>query len=74
MFEFLSLKSDDDYINNILHESNPDKVTDEEFIVLEIQRFKASKRRKEMIDGEKYHEGNHDILKEKEPLLVKMEL
>ncbi|WP_392462343.1 phage portal protein [Streptococcus parasuis] len=69
MFEFLSLKSDDDYINNILHESNPDKVTDEEFIVLEIQRFKASKRRKEMIDGEKYHEGNHDILKRKRTII-----
>lgn len=69
MFEFLSLRSDDDHINNILHEGNPDKVTDEEFIVLEIQRFKASKRRKEMIDGEKYHEGNHDILRRQRTII-----
>ena len=63
MFEFLSLRSEDDMMSNIVHEGAAAKITDEQFIELEIKRFKYSKRRKEMIDGEKYHEGNHDILK-----------
>ena len=69
MFEFLSIKSDEDMISNIVHEGAAAKITDEQFIELEIKRFKASKRRKEMIDGEKYHEGNHDILKRKRTII-----
>ncbi|MBS5822416.1 MAG: phage portal protein [Clostridium argentinense] len=69
MFEFLSLRSDEDYINNITYEGANEKITDERFIELEIQRFKASKRRKEMIDGERYYEGNHDILKRKRTII-----
>lgn len=38
------------------------KLTDEQFIVKEIQRFKQSQRRKEMLDGERYFDGCHDIL------------
>lgn len=38
------------------------KLTDEQFIVKEINRFKQSQRRKEMLDGEKYFDGCHDIL------------
>ncbi|MEA4831581.1 MAG: phage portal protein [Oscillospiraceae bacterium] len=38
-------------------------MSDERFIELEIQRFKASRRRKEMFDGEKYFAGHHDITK-----------
>lgn len=69
MFEFLSLRSDEDMINNIVREGAADKITDEQFIELEIKRFKYSKRRKEMIDGEKYHEGNHDILKRQRTII-----
>lgn len=69
MFEFLTIRSDEDLINNIVNEGAAAKITDEQFIELEIQRFKASKRRKEMIDGEKYHEGNHDILKRKRTII-----
>ena len=38
------------------------RITDEQYIVNEINTFKLSKRRKEMIDGEKYYAGRHDIL------------
>ena len=38
------------------------KLTDEQFIVREIRKFKHSQRRKEMLDGERYFDGNHDIL------------
>jgi SPP1 family phage portal protein len=38
------------------------RITDEQYIVNEINHFKLSQRRKEMIDGEKYYSGKHDIL------------
>lgn len=71
LFNFLSIRSDDDLISNIIHENAADRITDEQFIELEIQRFKASQRRKEMIDGERYHEGKHDILKRKRTIIGK---
>lgn len=39
-----------------------DRVTDEQFIVNEINQFKDSKKRTGMLDGEKYYMGIHDIL------------
>ena len=39
-----------------------DRMTDEQYIVNEIRQFMVSQRRKEMIDGEKYYAGKHDIL------------
>lgn len=39
-----------------------DRITDEQYIVNEINHFKVSQRRKEMLDGEKYYAGKHDIL------------
>ena len=56
LFNFLSMKSESETINNIIHQNGSNIITDEKFIELEIQRFKVSKRRKEMIDGEKYYE------------------
>lgn len=38
------------------------KLTDEQFIVKEINKFKTSQRRREMLDGERYFDGVHDIL------------
>ena len=38
------------------------RITDEQYIVNEIKQFKLSQRRKEMLDGEKYYAGKHDIL------------
>ena len=54
-------------INNIIKEG--EGLTDEEYIVKEINRFLASQRRKEMIDGEKYYAGAHDILKRKRQVI-----
>ncbi|MFC4355317.1 phage portal protein [Chryseomicrobium palamuruense] len=45
------------------------KLTDAEFIEKEIQRFRVSKRRKEMIDGERYYDGDHDILMKKRTVI-----
>lgn len=39
-----------------------ERITDEQYITAEINRFKCSQRRKEMFDGEKYYAGRHDIL------------
>ena len=41
------------------------RMTDEQFIVAEISRFRASKRYKAMVDGCKYYEGRQDILQKK---------
>ena len=38
------------------------RITDEQYVVNEINQFKLSQRRKEMLDGEKYYAGKHDIL------------
>ena len=40
-------------------------MTDKQFIEREITRFKASKRRREMLTGERYFQGYHDILSRK---------
>lgn len=46
-----------------------DRITDEQYIVNEINTFKLSRRRKEMLDGEKYYEGKHDILSRKRTMI-----
>lgn len=45
------------------------RITDEQYIVNEINHFKVSQRRKEMIDGEKYYAGKHDILSKKRTVI-----
>lgn len=45
------------------------RITDEQFIINEINRFKVSQRRKEMLDGEKYYAGKHDILSRKRTVI-----
>ena len=56
-------------ISNLIREGG--KVTDEEYVIKEINRFMLSKRRKDMIDGEKYYEGKHDILHRKRTIIGK---
>lgn len=56
-------------ISNLIKEGG--KVTDEEYVIKEINRFMLSKRRKDMIDGEKYYEGKHDILHRKRTIIGK---
>ena len=62
MFQFLLNKA-----NTVRIENN--RITDNEFIVREINRFKFSKRRNDMITGERYYEGKHDILSRKRPVI-----
>jgi len=38
------------------------RITDEQYVINEINHFKVSQRRKAMLDGEKYYAGQHDIL------------
>lgn len=68
MFEFLSIIGEPT-LNNAVREGAGTRITDERFIELEIQRFKASRRRKEMFDGERYYEGDHDILSRKRTVI-----
>ena len=44
-------------------------MTDKQFIEREISRFKVSRRRKEMLDGERYYNGQHDILARKRTVI-----
>lgn len=67
MFNFF--QSETDRVNSIITAGAETIITDKRFIELEIQRFKASRRRKEMFDGEKYFAGNHDILKRKRTVI-----
>ena len=46
----------------LVNKSASTRLTDEEFIMREIRKFKGSRRRKMMVDGERYFEGDHDIL------------
>lgn len=46
-----------------------ERITDEQFIVKEINHFKASQRKKDMLDGEKYYRGIHDILRRKREVI-----
>ena len=45
------------------------RITDEQYIVNEINHFKVSQRRKQMVDGEKYYAGKHDILSRKRTVI-----
>lgn len=67
MFKFFVTETD--RINHMVRMNAAEMITDEKFIELEIQRFKASHRRKAMFDGERYFEGQHDILKRKRTVI-----
>ena len=45
------------------------RITDEQYVVKEIDTFKLSKRRKDMLDGERYYLGIHDILSRKRTVI-----
>lgn len=54
-----------DFFKNIISNGGKNAMTDEDIILAEIERFKTSGKRKQMITGEKYYAGEHDILKRK---------
>lgn len=45
------------------------RISDEEYITREIKQFQLSQKRKEMLDGEKYYCGKHDILSRKREVI-----
>lgn len=66
MFNF----SDESAImNNIIRQGAAERITDEQFIVREIDRFKLSRKRHDMITGIKYYKGKHDILYHKRTVI-----
>lgn len=56
-------------INSIIAEGAKSRMTDKQFLEHEIQRFKRSSKRKDMIVGENYYNGDHDILKRKRTII-----
>ena len=67
MFNFFN--SETIKLNHTISESAKTVLSDKAIIELEIRQFKTSQRRKEMLDGEKYYRGRHDILDRKRTVI-----
>lgn len=59
MFNFSDLSSK---LNHIIKKGAENRLTDAQFIVKEINSFKTSQKRADMLTGERYFKGKHDIL------------
>ena len=59
MFQFMN---PDEVINKLGRTNVESRMTDEQFIVAEINRFRGSKRFYDMVAGDNYFSGKHDIL------------
>lgn len=55
--------------DTIVKESDEDLSLDEENVINEIKEFLISTKRRNMINGEKYYDGKHDILKRKRTVI-----
>ena len=60
MFQFTSKV--EELMTQLARQNVATRMTDEQFIVAEINRFLGSKQFKNMIDGDNYYSGRHDIL------------
>ena len=60
MFQFNT--ADVDIVNQLSRQNVETRMTDNQFIVAEINRFRRSKRYLDMIAGENYYKGKHDVL------------
>lgn len=69
MFDFITWWKEK--FGKLVNISVSEKLTDEQFIVKEIRRFKISKRRTDMMNGERYFEGKHDILSRQRTVIGK---
>ena len=58
MLQFMA----DEVVNQLHRQNVESRMTDEQFIVAEINRFRRSKRYIDMIAGENYYKGKQDIL------------
>ena len=56
-------------INRIVTNGAQTAVSNKRLIEMEIEKFKVSRKRREMLDGERYFSGNHDILKRKRTVI-----
>ncbi len=66
MFNFA--EENDELLDLIAHGSKA-VMNDKQFVEREITRFKVSKRRKAMLDGDRYFRGKHDILSRKRTMI-----
>lgn len=55
--------------DTIVKQSDEDLSLDEENVINEIKEFMISTKRRNMINGEKYYDGKHDILKRKRTVI-----
>ena len=62
MFQFMTAT---EYVDQLARQDVSTRMTDEQFIVAEINRFRASKKYTDMIAGDNYYSGKHDILNKK---------
>ena len=62
MFQFMSVEA---AISQLARQNVETRMTDEQFIVAEINRFRTSKRFYNMVAGDNYYSGKHDILHKK---------
>ena len=69
MFSFLNFGSETRRINKIIAEGAKTRMTDKQFLEREIAKFKNSPKRKLMIEGERYYQGDHDILNRKRTVI-----
>ena len=56
-------------INRIIKNGADSRVSDKRIIELEIEKFKNSRKRREMLNGEGYFAGRHDILSRKRTVI-----
>lgn len=61
MFQFNAV----DVVQQLARQNVETRMTDEQFVVAEINRFRRSKRFHDMIAGDNYYSGKHDILHKK---------
>jgi len=59
MFQFMTAT---EYVDQLARQNVATRMTDEQFIVAEINRFRSSKKYLDMIAGDNYYSGKHDIL------------
>ena len=59
MFQFMNAV---EVVEQLARQNVATRMTDEQFIVAEINRFRGSKRYNDMIAGSNYYSGKHDIL------------
>jgi len=69
LFGFLNFGKETRRINKIIAEGAKTRMTDKQFLEREIAKFKNSPKRKLMIEGERYYQGDHDILNRKRTVI-----